>query len=178
MTEAYRVKDWDRHFENNKSRERDKCGFVCVPNKQDGMGLTRILSEKDGASIYGIWHLIVGALSRQSRPRTGWLTDDGHQTGTAWAPQDMALRWRRKTDEIQRALDVLCSPAVGWVESARRVPAECPPSALEEKGNEGKGREGKEEKGACAQRVFVPPSPADVEAYSVEIGYPLDGQAW
>lgn len=125
----YRVKNWDKNFENNKSRERDQCSFVCIPNKQDGLGLIRILMEKDGPAIYGIWHLIVGALSRQHKPRDGWMTDDGHQTGTAWAPDCLALRWRRKPEEIQRALEVLSSEPIGWLEVINEVPAECPSTA-------------------------------------------------
>jgi len=34
------------------------------------------------------------------------------------------------------------------------------------------------QKEAKASRVFVPPSADEVKAYSAEIGYPLDGQAW
>jgi len=140
----YQVLDWDRHFENNKSRERDSCRFVCVPNKQDGLGLTHILAEPDGAAIYGIFQLVIGALSRQRRPRAGWLTVDGHQAGTPWALSDLALRWRRSVSEIERALEVLCSERVGWISgecppSAQQVPAECP--GMEGKGREGKGKE-------------------------------------
>lgn len=47
-------------------------------------------------------------------------------------------------------------------------------SALEGKGKEGKG---KEHTGALP-RVFVPPTAEEVTAYSKEIGYPLNGQAW
>ena len=68
------VIDWNDYFENNKSREINKCSFVCTPNKQDGMGLLRVLNEPDGAAIYGIWGLIIGAASRQSLPRSGHLT--------------------------------------------------------------------------------------------------------
>lgn len=156
---VYQIRDWDTHFENNKSRERDRLSFVCIPNKQHGLGFCRIMAEKDGASIYGIWHLITGACSQQSRPREGWLTDtgrapDGHPAGTAWAPEDLALKFRRPVDEIQRALDVLCSKYVGWMichngdlqvpvkcpSSARRVPDECPGR----EGKEGKGKKGRE----------------------------------
>ena len=149
----YRVRDWNKHFENNKSRARGACSFVCVPNKQHGLGFARIMSEPDGAAIYGIWICILGACSQQQKPREGWLTDtgrapDGHQAGTAWAPSDLALKFRRPLPEIERALDVLKSPAIGWLEcieetglqelteSARVVPGECPPDTLEEKRNE------------------------------------------
>ena len=137
---VFQVKDWDTHFENNRSRTREKCSFVCVPNKQHGMGFSRIMAEPDGAMIYGIWHLILGACSQQTK-RDGWLTSDGHQTGTAWTPEDLALKFRRPEIEVVMALEVLCSEKVGWM-SARRVPAECPSGDLE-----GKGREEKEGKG-------------------------------
>jgi hypothetical protein len=157
---VYQVQDWDKLFENNKSRERDNCHFVCVPNKQDGMGLTRVLACKNGAAIYGIWHLILGACSRQRRPRAGWMTDDGHQTGTPWALADLALRWRRQEQEIVEALELLTSPNIQWIKAfdvpangtADEVPAECPGSArvvpAECLGREGKeGNEQKEGKG-------------------------------
>lgn len=34
------------------------------------------------------------------------------------------------------------------------------------------------QKGAKAPRVFVKPTPGDVSSYSLEIGYPLNGEAW
>jgi hypothetical protein len=111
----YQIPEWDRNFENAKSRTNDKCGFVCVPNKQHGLGLTLILNETDGAGIYGIWCLILGACSRQRRPRDGWLTDDGRAAGQPWTVDILALRWRRTTAEINRALDFLSSDRVGWL---------------------------------------------------------------
>lgn len=149
---VYQVKDWDRNYENNKSREREDCSFVCVPNSHSGLGISRVLDEKDGATIYGIFNLIIGACSRQRKPREGWLTQDGHPTGTPWAVADLSLMFRRPEKEIRRALDVLCSPGVAWIGrvelsedgqilgGARVVPAKCPPSALEGK------KEEKEEK--------------------------------
>jgi uncharacterized phage protein (TIGR02220 family) len=141
---VYQVKDWNVHFENNKSRERDCCSYACVPNKQHGMSFSRIMLESDGAAIYGIWQLIVGACSQQRKPRNGWLTDNGHPAGTPWAPEDLAMKFRRPVDEIARALTVLCSDRVGWISafptksevsqtellttSAPQVPAKCPPS--------------------------------------------------
>jgi hypothetical protein len=116
MKPTYRIKDWDRHFENAKSRTIDSCSFVCIPNKQHGLGFTRIMAEPDGAAIFGIWVLLVEAVSRQSRPRAGWLTEDGTSGGAPWASDDLALRWRRTTKEISRALTFLSSSGVGWIE--------------------------------------------------------------
>ncbi len=147
MTAVYHIKDWDSHFENNKSREREACRYVCMPNKQDGLGLTYILSQPEGLSIFGVWCLILQKCSRHKK-RNGWLTADGHRAGTPWALDDLALSWRCPPSAIERALDVFCHCKVGWLEcldeSARRVPAECPPGAPEGKGREEKGREGEE----------------------------------
>jgi hypothetical protein len=156
---CYQVRDWDKYFENDRSRNRANCSFVCVPNKQHGMGFLRIMAEPDGASIYGIWHCIVGACSQQ-RVRNGWLTDGGDSAVTGWCANDLALKFRRPVDEIQRALDFLSSSKVGWLilhkseQSHTEVTSESPQSPLKE---EKEGREEKEEKAsplALAIQVF------------------------
>lgn len=131
--QVYKVKDWDARYENNKSRERDACKFVCVPNKQDGLGLQHVLAKPNGAAIYGIFNLIIGKCSKQHLPRDGWMTQDGRETGTPWAVDDLCLLWRRDASEIEAALQVLSSKEVDWIEclSAREVPAECPGDTLE-----------------------------------------------
>jgi hypothetical protein len=149
-TVVYQIQNWDELFENNKSRTVDRCQFVCVPNKQDGMGLTRVLAHKNGRAIYGLWHLMVGACSRQRRPRAGWMTDTGHQTGTAWTLNDLALRWRCQEADISEALEILSSPNIGWIKrfeiecptSVRSVSARCQVTDIE--GKEEKGTEGNE----------------------------------
>jgi len=151
----YQVKNWDDNFENNKSREVEECSFVCVPNKQHGLGFSRLMEEPDGAAIYGIWILLLGICSRQRRARRGWLTEDGQRDGTPLAPQDVKAQIRRPVEEIERALAVLSSPRIGWIGAYARIedapkdpankgrkrgqsngtqlPANCPPTALEEK---------------------------------------------
>src|ERR1043166_7836535 len=136
---TYQIKNWDACFENNKSRERDHCSFVCVPNKQHGLGFCRVVSHLRGAAIYGNWQMIVGACSQQSKPRAGWLTHNGRPDGTPWTAADLALKFRRPVKEIELALKVLSSPEVDWLttvecpSSARVVPVECPPDTLERK---------------------------------------------
>jgi len=130
-TTVYQIPGWDHHFENNKSRDIDECSYVAMPNKQHGMGFTRIMAQPDGAAIFGVWCLILQAASRQERPRKGWLTDDGTETGIAWDIEDLAMRWRRPVEEIRRALDVLCSPKIGWLKASQRPASDCRPGAGE-----------------------------------------------
>lgn len=161
MKVIYQVKDWDIYFENDRSRQREKCSFVCVPNKQHGMGFIRIVGEPDGAAIYGIWCLILGACSQQKK-RYGWLTDNGLKDGNPWTVEDLADKFRRPKEEVQRALDFICSVKVGWMvkheiandgkalaKSNPALTADSPPSDPERnertETNERKGK--KEEKG-------------------------------
>lgn len=130
MSIRYQILDWNLHYENNKSRLIQQRSYVGMPNKQHGLGFTRILAEPDGASIYGIFCLIIGACSRQRIPREGWLTDDGTEGGRPWTVMEMALRWRRTEPEISRALQVLCCKEVGWITLTK-----CPSSALDVPGN-------------------------------------------
>lgn len=174
----YQIPGWDETFENNKSRDIEECSYVAMPNKQHGMGLTRILAQPDGAAIFGVWCLILQAASRQKRPRAGWLTDDGTPTGNPWDLEDMALRWRRPVEEIKRAVEVLCSPKVGWLKAydalpvkcrsgAGEVPPDCPPGAGEVPSNhprteqleQQEGREGNGTAAAPAGQQPATPAP-------------------
>jgi hypothetical protein len=139
MTTVYRVVEWDDHFENFKSRSVERCGYVCVPNKQHGEGLTHILSLPDGLSVYGVFNLILGACSQHAKPRQGWLTNDGRSDGKPWSIKSLATRWRQSDKAISRAIEVLCCADVGWI-----ISMEYPPGipAVSGKGMEGNGKEG------------------------------------
>lgn len=115
MVDVYRIRNWSTNFENAKSRKLGRCRYVCMPNKQDGLGLGRILAEPDGATIFGVWCLILQACSRQTE-RAGWLTDDGTEKGRPWDLDDLAFRWRRPIGEVRRCVSVVVAPKVGWME--------------------------------------------------------------
>jgi hypothetical protein len=136
---TYQVKDWENIYENAESRKLKKCGFVCVPNTQQGMGLLHILGQKNGAAIYGIFNLIIGSLSQQSPTRAGWMTDDGTETGKPWSESYLSVRYGRPIGEIREALQVLSSSEVGWIAEFHR---EILPTYRENPPVEGKGREG------------------------------------
>lgn len=72
---VYRVVDWDRNFENNRTRELKRLDWVPFPNKHDGDGYTELLDHEDGAAHYGAWCAIVQVASKCD-PR-GTLLRDG-----------------------------------------------------------------------------------------------------
>jgi hypothetical protein len=147
----YRIKDWEKHFENNRTREMKKMAWVPVPNKHDGESYKRIMQEKDGIVIYGCWHLILQVASKAKEPQDrGTLLRDDRTPITAEA---IAVRtgWSSVQD-FERALQFLASPEIAWLEVVTQdgdaIPH--PPAAIPHpparKGIEGKGTERTEEK--------------------------------
>jgi hypothetical protein len=149
---GYRIRNWEKHFENSKSRERDACSWCPIPNKQDGLGYGRLMAMPNGEALYGAFVAVVLVASKQRKPRGGHLTDTGRADGVPYTAADLAIKTKVPEATMERMLIAASSASVGWIEtyvaSARVVPAECPPSALEEKGREEKeekaeqGREG------------------------------------
>jgi hypothetical protein len=119
----YQIVDWDRNFENHKSRDTGRCGFVCVPNRHGGFGLSAVLSEPDGRAIYGLWALMVQYCSRHQKPREGWLTHDGSRTGTRTTAAEIALAFRcQRIVEVYRMLQVTSRGDVDWLKLVEGKP--------------------------------------------------------
>jgi hypothetical protein len=159
----YRVKNWDELFENNRTREMKNMTWVPVPNRHDGEGFQRIMREPDGISVYGCWQLILQVSSRCLRERGTLLRDDG----APLTAESFALKtgWRR-VEDFERALALLSTPEIGWLEVLTKEGAVIPqegaviPHDPARKGREGKGIE---EKGSSPARgraapPFVTPS--------------------
>jgi hypothetical protein len=175
MAKTYRIKDWQKHYENNKSREREVCSWCPIPNKQDGLGYGRLMQEKDGAALYGAFLAVVLVASKQGRPREGYLTGTGRADDGPLSAEDLSIMTKVPEPIIHHMLETTSCANIGWIETyesgALEVPAKCPPSALE-----GKRREGKEENLLRKPRERNPL----IDALAVCDGGPvgLTGTAW
>ncbi len=112
----YQIVNWNDYFENNKSRQRDRCGFVCVPNKHGGQGWTAVMNcgpDDEGAKVYGTWINIIEYISRQRSPREGYLTSDGRKDGMRLCVAELARMLKISPGLVRRTLSVLCQ--VGWL---------------------------------------------------------------
>ena len=143
---VYQIKDWNSHFENNKSREREKCSFCCMPNKQDGLGYGTLLRYQNGEALYGAFVAVVLVASKQKN-RNGWLTDSGLSGGCPLNARQLSIKCQFTEATIQKMLDAVSSNEIGWIIAHERnadgLPASCPSDALEGKEMKGK-KEGKE----------------------------------
>lgn len=110
----YQVREWQRHFENERSREIDECRWCKFPNK-DGMGRRYIISREHGHKVMCCFFFIVQALSRQRRPRDGWMTYDGTKNGQPWSDEVIAGICLCEVEFVPYVLEVLCSDPVGWI---------------------------------------------------------------
>ncbi len=108
---TYRVRNWKANFEISQSRKVPKLSWVAIPNKHDGKGFLRLLSERDGSALYGCWILIVQVASKC--PERGTLADeDGPLT-----PADIALKTRVSVELVERTLKRLSDNDIRWIES-------------------------------------------------------------
>ncbi len=108
---TYRINEWDKHFENNRTRVMDELRWVPVPNKHDGEGYKTIMAEPDGIIIYACWHLILQVASK-CHPRGTLVRSDG----TPHTARSIAIKTGcRSVDHVQRALDFCSTPEVGWI---------------------------------------------------------------
>lgn len=106
----YQVRDWNFHFENAGSRPVEHCRWVCMPNNQDGIAYQKMISTEEGIQHYAVFVALILMLSRQERPREGWLTDNGQEDGTPYTAFEIRLKTKMPEKLIQPALDFLCRP--------------------------------------------------------------------
>jgi uncharacterized phage protein (TIGR02220 family) len=105
---AIEIVDWDKHYENNRTRELKQMQWVPIPNRQDGDGYTELLDHKNGPSHFGAWCALVQVASRCD-PRGTLLRDSA-------VPHDEAslARMTRIPFEVwKEALPRLLS--IGWI---------------------------------------------------------------
>jgi hypothetical protein len=159
----YRIRDWDKHFENNRTRELKRLEWVPVPNKHDGDGFTDLLDHENGMAHYGAWHLILQVASKCD-PRGTLLRDGAGGVKTPHTPQSLARITRGSAAVFEQAIERLIT--IGWIESYDNpapscgIPAPaCGKVPMEWKGMEGKGNE---EKG-----THTPPSGGGVVGFEI-----------
>jgi hypothetical protein len=74
---VWRIVDWNRRFENSRTRAFDHLAWVPIPNKHDGDGYTELIEHEHGASHYGAWCVLIQVASK-CRPRGTLIRETGH----------------------------------------------------------------------------------------------------
>lgn len=106
----YRISNWSKIFENNRSRSIEKLTWVAIPNHHDGENFAAIMQHPDGAIIYAAWMLIVQVASR-CRPRGVLVRPDG----TPLTPESLNLKTRAPASWFATALQYI-ETQTDWME--------------------------------------------------------------
>jgi hypothetical protein len=107
----YRILDWEKIYENNRSRTVKDLAWVAIPNRHDGEGYSMIMAHPKAAEIFAAWILMLQVASR-CQPRGSLVRDNGRPH----TPQSLALKTRAKAEWFVTALQVLSSDEIGWIE--------------------------------------------------------------
>lgn len=111
MPKAYRIKNWDSLYENNRTRELKKLDWFPMPNKQDGDGYTLIMELENGAAIFGAW-VACAQIASRCDPR-GTLLRDGKKPHDSCSLSRMS---RISKDIIEAMLKAVSNSDVNWLE--------------------------------------------------------------
>lgn len=106
---CYRIKEWQRHFENNRSRELKSLDWVPVKNKMDGDGYTELLDHPNGAAHFGAWMAIVQVASKCDE--RGTLMREGARPHDSASLSRLTRIPRAVFDEVLPRL-----VSIGWLE--------------------------------------------------------------
>lgn len=149
---VYRIKNWESHYENNRTKAMVEMRWVPIPNKHDGDGYTELVSDPEGAALLGCWLVIVQVASK-CRVRGTLLRDNG----TPHTATSISRQSRLPEVLIQRCLDKASSSEIGWIDvvevvdheelagdcsdNVRKVPDSGRQPTIEGNGREWKGME-------------------------------------
>ena len=107
---VYRIVDWEKNYECNRTREVKEVRWIPVPVKQDGYGYC-VLTATNGAARLGAWLAILQTAAK-SQVR-GTLLRDGRHAHTA---ESIALKARISAKDVEDAINVCLGHDVGWIE--------------------------------------------------------------
>ena len=109
--QVYRVKDWNRHYENNRSRVLKNLEWLPVPNRLDNDGYIELVMHPNGPAHLGAWLAILQVASR-CKPRGVLIRD----SLTPHSPESISRITRIPPDLISDAIGRLTAPEIGWLE--------------------------------------------------------------
>lgn len=122
---AYHFHNWDKLYENNKSRDVETLSYHLQPNKLVGEGLGLTLSQPDGLELLGTLSLLKAVASLSERKWRGWLVRSGSPLDAA----RIAALLRVSQQKIQRALDWFSTLPMDWLPLTEWPPNDQKPAA-------------------------------------------------
>ena len=110
-----RVRDWDRLYENNRSRGMINTHWFPMPNDLSADSYVELLAHPDGPAHLGVWTSVLMVASR-ARPRGSLAREDGRPHDSA----SLARVMRQPEPIVKAAIDRLLQ--IGLLESGADKP--------------------------------------------------------
>ena len=108
MLPRFVVKDWDNHYENNRSRVLKTMRWVMVSNDTGSCGYSQLLSEPSGPTYFAVW-IVVLQIASKCDPRGELVRRNGQ-------PHDcmsISLISRISANDVASAIKHLKN--IGWM---------------------------------------------------------------
>lgn len=115
--ELLRIVNWNKHFENSRSRQRKQCYYCCLPSKTEGDGYIQLTESEHPAEVYTAWVSMALIVSRQyidtdkDEARDGTLITS---TGVPHTAATLAIKSRFPEKIFKHAIPILIT--IGWLE--------------------------------------------------------------
>ncbi len=113
-----RVRDWDRLYENNRSRDMKRTSWFPAPNDLSADGYVELVAHEEGAAHFGVWNAVLMVASK-AKPHRGLLVKEDGRPHTA---ESLARVTRFPESLIQVALERLLR--IGLLEIVDEGPPE------------------------------------------------------
>lgn len=112
-----KITDWDKLYENHRTRALKRMEWVLVRNKMDGDGYTELIQHPDGATHFGVWCALL-LLASKCKPRGTFIRSTG-------APHDLeSLTRLTRIPAEQLSGGIIRLLKIGWLEASGGNPAE------------------------------------------------------
>lgn len=113
---AYRIRNWEEHYETSDTRKLVAMSWVKIPNQQDSLAYRMISRHKSGSEIFAAWILMVQVASRGRRGQRGLLP---------YTPEELSIITGFPAKIFALAIDFLKTPQIAWIEA---IPGNLPAS--------------------------------------------------
>lgn len=177
----YAITGWNENYETSDSRKTSgPMDWYKARTRMNGIKFAMIMREKDGAALFGCWHVFLSIAASQKKDERGKLTSGGKELTAT----DIELMTRIGHSTIQRALDFLSSQDIGWIEVVRspeisgdlkkspEVSGSFPTRLDQNRIDESRAVED----ASHPRTRFVKPTVDQVRSYSLEIGNAIDAE--
>lgn len=120
----YRIRDWDKHYENCETKRFKHLRWVPISNQHDGKYWRKLWTLDRAPDIFAAFILMVELASKM--PARGTLADEDGELSTG----DMALKTGAPEDIFVYAIPILCD--LKWLEPAADLRQTCRPNRIEQ----------------------------------------------